>query len=93
MSSLIITVIGKIVVINGYIGNLDISTTNNEIFTLPDGVPTPNEAIRAVCNVGFNAYSADKNGYFVIGTDRKAHVSTSIGNATTFYVSCCYIAD
>ena len=33
ISSLIITVIGKIVVINGYIGDLDISTTNIEIFT------------------------------------------------------------
>lgn len=91
IGNLVIRTLGKLVTINGYAIGLSLSTSDVTVGNLRADIPKPYEVVRAVCNCGDNAYTAQKQGYININRNGEIKVSVSSGTATSFYVSLCYI--
>lgn len=94
VSNLKIVQYGKIVVMFGFITNVNItsSNTNQTIGTIRD-VPAPSTAVRTYCNVGDNAYSIGAVSYLYIGTDGIVIKTSSAGSGKAVYLNAVWVVD
>lgn len=83
---------GGVVTINGYMTAPSSVGTSGVIIGTISGVDLPNAQIRAVGNVGTNAYSAKNLAYVSIGTNGDIAASAVVANAgTVVFFSASYI--
>ena len=85
------TQIGNVVIINGYCSGTftDQKTTIGKL----SKVGLPNIFVRTLCNIGSDAYSAQRQGYlYVDNTTGEVAVTSKSGEAgSSVYVSCSYV--
>ena len=85
------TQIGNVVIINGYCSGTftDQKTTIGKL----SKVGLPNIFVRALCNIGSDAYSAQRQGYlYVDNNNGEVAVTSKSGEAgSSVYVSCSYV--
>lgn len=89
--SLKATQIGNVVIINGYCSGTftDQKTTIGKL----SKVGLPNIFVRTLCNIGNDAYSAQRQGYlYVDNNNGEVAVTSKSGEAgSSVYVSCSYV--
>lgn len=83
---------GRVVTINGYMDNISFTAnTGVTIGTIDDSIGKPPQQVRAVCNVGSNAYSVGKQGYVTIQTDGNIRVTSEYSGTGAVYFSVSYV--
>ena len=84
---------GHVVTVNGYMDNISFTAnTAVTIGTIDSSIGIPPNQVRAVCNVGSNAYSVGKQGYVTISsTDGQIKVTSEYSGTGAVYFSLSYI--
>lgn len=84
---------GRVVTVNGYMDNISFTAnTAVTIGTIDSSIGIPPNQVRAVCNVGSNAYSVGKQGYVTISsTDGQIKVTSEYSGTGAVYFSLSYI--
>ena len=74
---------GRTVTINGYVDNLSFTSgTALTLGTINDEIGKPVQQIRALCNIGSNAYSIGEIAYLTVGTDGQLKVTPKTYSGT-----------
>lgn len=93
-SALNVRQIGKLVVINGYINNVNLTANSESNLGYLTGVSLPTEAVRSLAGVASGAYTHPADvAYLCIATDGRIYVVSTQSSRKALWFSVSYIVN